>query len=82
MGIIRVVLSIFLFALSAQGQEQRLAQPSPKPGETCTVEGAVVKATTGEGLKKITVQLFSPERGGEPLSTLTDANGRFVFNGV
>jgi hypothetical protein len=81
-SIVRVVLSIFLFAFSAQGQEQRLAHPSPTPGETCTVEGETVKATTGEGLKKMTVQLFSMERGGEPLSTLTDANGRFVFSGV
>jgi hypothetical protein len=82
LSIVRVVLSIFLFAFSAQGQEQRLAHPSPTPGETCTVEGETVKATTGEGLKKMTVQLFSMERGGEPLSTLTDANGRFVFSGV
>src|SRR5205807_3943778 len=63
-------------------------QASPKPGETCAVEGTVVKATTGEVLRKITVQLlpvgrrFSAGRGAQPVSALTDAGGRFVFKGI
>src|SRR5207302_6027706 len=93
----RVVLSIFLFASAVRGQavvettpgqQQNQAPASPKPGETCTVEGTVVKATTGEGLRKITVQLFpvgrrsSAERRAQPVSALTDSGGRIVFQGI
>jgi hypothetical protein len=37
-----------------------VAQPSaPKPQDLCTLERVVVKATTGEGLKKIEVTVIS-----------------------
>jgi protocatechuate 3,4-dioxygenase beta subunit len=68
------------------------AQPSGHPPEKalCSVEGRVFSAATGAPLKKAAVwlELFSPTRGvnGPPTvagpAATTDANGRFVLDGV
>lgn len=76
--------------MPAPSQEAGVPAPPTdvKPSESCTVEGQVVKSTTGEGLKKITLQMESVEPvrpiiAGEDRqvhSTTTDANGHFLFN--
>jgi hypothetical protein len=53
-----------------------------KPGEVCTVEGQVVKSTTGEGVKKIVVQAHSVSGDHQVRSTITDPNGHFVLSDV
>jgi hypothetical protein len=69
---------------AAPGQEpSRPAQLAEvKLGEACTVEGQVVKSTTGEGLRKITVRLQSLDGGQQIRSAITDASGHFVFTEV
>jgi hypothetical protein len=89
-----ILLGAFLsLAAVAASQEPGVtAQPAEaKPGEACTVEGQVVKSTTGEGVKKIVVRMHSVggDRQVRPAiadqqvrSAITDANGHFVFSDV
>jgi len=78
------VLAIILSVGLASGQE--FIQPTQPSGssvnELCTVEGVVVKATTGEALKKITVSINPLAEGREPRSATTDTSGRFAFTGL
>jgi hypothetical protein len=46
------------------------------------VEGVVVKSTTGEGLKRVTVQLTPIGGGQQPYSTLTENSGRFIIRDI
>ncbi len=84
MGIIRLLAALLFLATMATSQEPGApAQPAEvKPGESCTVEGQVVKSTTGEGVKKISVQMDSVGEGRQRRSVITDANGHFVFSDV
>ena len=54
----------------------------PTPQNPCSLEGVVVKSTTGEGLRKIDVYLTSLEGEHQTLSAVTDASGRFIFTGL
>lgn len=80
----RAILALCVLASSAAGQDSVAPGPStkPNPAELCNVEGAVVKATTGEGLKKIAVNLMSLEGEHKIFNSLTDGAGRFTFSGV
>ena len=50
----KAILALLVLAATAAGQEPAVSVPSTKlnPSDLCTVEGEVVKATTGEGLKE------------------------------
>ena len=78
------ILALCALASHAAGQESVATAPlaKPNPAELCNVEGAVVKATTGEGLKKIAVNLMSLQGEHKVFSSLTDGAGRFTINGV
>ncbi len=53
-----------------------------KPSDLCSVEGVVVKSTTGEGIKRVTVQLFPSAQANQPYSTLTENNGYFIIRDI
>jgi len=58
-------------------------QPQSKPEDLCTVEGVVLKSTTGEPVKKVSIWLYpAGGRRQEQYSALTDTAGRFVFQDV
>jgi hypothetical protein len=66
------------------GQELNSApqKPNVKPSDLCAVEGVAVKSTSGEGVKRVTVQL-SPIGGGQQgYSTLTENNGHFIIRDI
>ncbi|HXE75041.1 MAG TPA: carboxypeptidase-like regulatory domain-containing protein [Candidatus Xenobia bacterium] len=71
------LLAAFLFAASLQAQ-----QPQPPPPEKCVVEGQVVKAGTGQPLKKARVVLRKEESQETPQTVGTDADGKFQFKNV
>jgi protocatechuate 3,4-dioxygenase beta subunit len=48
----------------------------------CTLEGVVVKATTGRPLKRILVALYPLDPNRESRATVSEASGRFVIAGV
>jgi protocatechuate 3,4-dioxygenase beta subunit len=56
-------------------------QDSSKEAETCTVQGQVVSAATGEPLKAAQVILIERSEGEHP-EGLTDSSGHFVITGV
>lgn len=58
-------------------------QTQSKPEDLCTVEGVVLKSTTGEPAKKVSVELYpAGGRRQEQYAATTDTNGRFVFQNV
>jgi hypothetical protein len=84
MSIIRALCLLVVSAIVATGQ-----QPNPGPqksnekaSEVCSVEGIAVKSTTGEGIKRVTVQLTPLGAGQERYSTLTENNGRFIIRNI
>lgn len=88
-----ILFGLFSFlATAAPSQEPSVPgqRAGVSSGEACTVEGQVVKSTTGEGLRRITVQmeLVEPSRQVMPgeerqnRSATTDSNGHFLFNGL
>jgi protocatechuate 3,4-dioxygenase beta subunit len=75
------LLFLFLLGLVSAAAAQEPA-PAEKPAAKCVVAGQVVKAGTGEPLKKARVGLSKVE-GREPAKVaITDANGRFVFRDI
>ena len=73
------VLAALLFAIPVQAQQP--AQ-TPAPPEKCVVEGQVVKAGTGQPLKKARVVLRKEESRETPQAVGTDADGKFQFKNV
>ena len=68
-------------------RQSLMAQSEPNSGEPCTVEGQVVKTTTGEPLRKISVRLnrASPQNRTSPDEVRvanTDGSGHFLFSAV
>jgi len=83
MWIIRVLLLLLVGAGGVAGQGSNPAQKSNlKPSDPCTVDGIVVKSTTGEGIKRVTVQLTPLGGGQQSYSALTENNGRFVLRDI
>jgi hypothetical protein len=79
----KTILALMVVASAAAGQEPAGKQSAkPNPNDLCSVEGVVVKATTGEGLKKIQVNLLSLQGEHQTFSSITDSNGRFAFIGL
>ena len=84
MSIIRALCLVLAGAMAVAAQEPNSApqKPNEKPSDLCSVEGVVLKSTTAEGLKRVTVQLSPVGEGEEPYSTLTESNGRFVIHDI
>ena len=83
MWIIRVLLLLLACAGAVAGQGSNPAQKSNlKPSDPCTVDGVVIKSTTGEGIKRVTVQLTPLGGGQQSYSALTENNGRFVIRDI
>jgi hypothetical protein len=76
------MLLVGAMAVAAQEANSALPESNGKPSDLCSVEGVVVKSTTGEGLKRATVQLTPIGGGQEPYSTLTENSGRFSIRGI
>lgn len=75
-----VALSLALFlALLPQA-----AQPpaTSAPVEKCTIEGQVVRAGTGEPLKKAVVSVYKVESQELPKVAVTDTEGRFLLEDI
>ncbi len=70
----------FLLALGLQAPTPQ--QPAVKPGDKCSIEGTVAKASTGEPLKKAAATLRKAEHYEEVKSVATDANGRFEIKNI
>ena len=81
---IRALCLLLLGAAVVAGQEHNPAsqQSNVKPSDLCSVEGVAVKSTTGEGLKRVTVQLTPLGGGLQSYSTLTETNGRFIIGDI
>lgn len=61
----------------------QVAQPRSNPADLCTVEGVVLKSTTGEPVKKVSVELYpAGGRRQEQYSATTDTNGKFVLQNI
>ena len=83
MSIIRALFLLLVGVTAAAGQESNPAQKANvKPSDLCTVDGVVVKSTTGVGIKRVTVQLNSLSGGQASYSALTENNGRFVIRDI
>jgi hypothetical protein len=84
MSIIRALCLLLAGAMVAGGQEPNPAAPksNEKPSDLCSVEGVVVKSTTGEGIKRATVQLFPLGGGQQAYSTFTENNGYFIIRDI
>ena len=84
MSIIRALCLLLVGAMVVAGQEPNAAPQKPmgKPSDLCSVEGVVVKSTTGEGIKRVTVQLIPIGAGQQPYSTLTENNGDFIIRDI
>ena len=84
MSIIRALCLLLLGVTVVAGQGPNLApqQSNVKPSDFCSVEGVAVKSTTGEGLKRVTVQLTPFGRGLQAYSALTENGGRFIIRDI
>jgi hypothetical protein len=68
-----------LLSLRSLAQENDSADQQ-LPGQTYTVAGTVVNAVTGDPIRRALVQVSNLP--GNPLSTLTDSEGRFQFTHI
>jgi hypothetical protein len=84
MSIIRALCLLLAGAMVVGGQEPNPAGPKSnvKPSDLCSVEGVVVKSTTGEGIKGVTVHLIPLGRGQQAYSTFTENNGYFIIRDI
>ncbi len=84
MSIIRALCLLLAGAMAVGGQEPNPASPKSnvKPSDLCSVAGVVVKSTTGEGIKRLTVQLIPLGGGQQAYSTFTENNGYFIIRDI
>jgi protocatechuate 3,4-dioxygenase beta subunit len=83
MSIIRALCLLLVGATALAARESNPAQkPNAKTSDLCTVDGIVVKSTTGEGIKRVTVQLNPLSGGQQSYSAITENNGRFVIRDI
>lgn len=68
---------VLLLAPAAPAQ-----QPSLHPAELASVEGTVLRADTGEPLRRAVITIRVAEGRGTPFSIVTDALGRFRVDGL
>jgi protocatechuate 3,4-dioxygenase beta subunit len=72
---------LLVSTLAAPQVPPRDQQAKPRAG-TGTIRGRVVRADTGEPLRRVEVRVdewSTPNEPGEPAATLTDADGRYVL---
>lgn len=79
---VRTTLSVFLLLGLVSAAPAQQPAPTEKPPEKCLVAGQVVKAGTGEPLKKARVTLRKEQSRESPRTEITDAQGRFTFKDV
>ncbi len=78
-----LVLGLLLFQAGATpATPPPTTQPPEKPVEQCVVAGAVVKAASGEPLKKALLSLRKSEAQEPGKNATTDANGRFEIKDI
>ncbi|MGA2476778.1 MAG: carboxypeptidase-like regulatory domain-containing protein [Terriglobia bacterium] len=84
MSIIRALCLLLAGAMVVGGQEPNPAPPKSnvKPSDLCSVTGVVVKSTTGEGIKRVMVQLIPLGGGQQAYSTFTESNGYFIMRDI
>jgi len=84
MPIIRALGLILLGLTVVAGQQPNPAgqKANLRPSDLCSVEGVVAKSTTGEGIKRATVQLTPLDAGLQPYSAPTESNGRFMIRDI
>jgi hypothetical protein len=84
MTILRALCLLLAGALVVGGQEPNPVAPksNDKAADLCSVEGAVVKSTTGEGIKSVMVQLSPLNGGRQAYSTYTESNGYFIIRDI
>jgi hypothetical protein len=84
MSIIRALCLLLAGAMMVGGQESNPVPPKStvKPSDLCSVEGVVVKSTTGEGIKRVMVQLSPLGTGQQAYSTFTENNGYFIIRDI
>jgi hypothetical protein len=84
MSIIRALCLLLVGAMAVAGQEPDSAPQKPigKPSDLCSVEGVAAKSTTGEGIKRVTVQLSPIGTAQQGYSTLTENNGYFIIRNI
>jgi hypothetical protein len=84
MSIVRALCLLLAGAMAVGGQEPNPASPrsNVKPSDLCNVAGVVVKSTTGEGIKGVTVQLIPLGGGREAYSTFTESKGYFIIRDI
>jgi protocatechuate 3,4-dioxygenase beta subunit len=75
----RAIVLLLCLVLSAEAQTP--SKSSADPVNTISISGTVVKADTGEPLKKVSVALWSNERQ-TSYEAFTDAEGRFKLKNV
>ncbi len=63
---------------AAQDPANAYALPAP-PSSTHSLSGVVVNSVTGEPVRRALVQVAGSSAGGNPVSVLTDSEGRFEF---
>ncbi|MGH9777699.1 MAG: MSCRAMM family protein, partial [Candidatus Acidiferrales bacterium] len=84
----QVALSLLLLAGLVSADAAQQPTPTEKPAtagvplEKCVVSGQVVKAGSGEPLKKARVTLTKEQSQEAPKTEITDSQGRFTFTEV
>jgi Carboxypeptidase regulatory-like domain len=69
-------------ATQAPGTSSETQQPAVKPEDMCTIEGVVLKAATGDPLKKAVLTLTKEEGRNQPKNATSDASGRFQLKDI
>ncbi len=78
-----LVLGLLLFqAGSTPATPPPTTQRPEKPVEQCVIAGLVVKAASGEPLKKALLSLRKSEAQEPGKDAITDANGRFEIKDI
>jgi len=84
MSIPRAVCVLLVGAIVVAGEQASASPQTPgeKTSGACSVGGVVVKSTTGESIKRATVQLAPIGGGQQSYSTFTENNGRFIIHDI
>ena len=77
-----LLLALVLFQIAPIPSTPPSQPLEVKPSEKCVIEGAVVKATTGDPLKKAVLTLRTAEGRDQPTTVTTDPSGRFQLRDI
>ena len=76
------LLLIGAVVVAGQGPNPNPQKSNLKPADLCSVAGVVVKSTTGEGIKRVMVQLIPLAGDRQMYSTFTENNGYFIIRDI